>query len=127
MATQDTDVVTAEGAKALLDEYFTRTGGGFPSLTLNVTFSTNSNGMKVRYVGADAQVHDLTQTGSIEVKAGVPVALVRGTSNYYPYIQELSRGTYAALRDFVPLHETNASADAFAPLVDMTLTLTGSM
>lgn len=28
MATQDTDVVTAEGAKALLDEYSTRTGGG---------------------------------------------------------------------------------------------------
>lgn len=27
MATQDTDVVTAEGAKALLDGYSTRTGG----------------------------------------------------------------------------------------------------
>lgn len=101
--------------------------GGFPSLTLNVTFGSNSNGMKVRYIGSDAQVHDMTQTGSIEVKAGVPVTLLRGTSSYYPYMRELDRGTYTEVRDFVPFHETNASPDAFAPLVDMTLTLTGSM
>lgn len=83
--------------------------------------------MKVRYIGSDAQVHDLTQTGSIEVKAGVPVTLIRGTSSYYPYMRELDRGTYTQPRDFVPLHEGNASPDAFVPLVDMTLTLTGSM
>lgn len=127
MSTQPSDLVTAEGANALFDGYSTRTGGGFPSLTLRITFSTNSSGMKVRYIGSDAQVHDMTQTGSIEVKAGVPVTLIRGTSSYYPYMRELDRGTYTQPRDFIQLHEGNASPDAFVPLVDMTLTLTGSM
>lgn len=102
-------------------------GGGGSSLTLRITFGGNSNGMKVRYIGSDAQVHDMTQTGSIEVKAGVPVTLLRGRSTYYPHIIEFTRGPYTAMRDFVPFHETNATPDAFAPLVDMTLTLVGSM
>ena len=127
MSTQASDLVTAEGANALFDGYSTRTGGGFPSLTLRVTFGANSSGFKVRYIGSDAQVHDMTKTGSIEVKAGIPVTLIRGTSSYYPYIRELERGTYTQPRDFIQLHEGNASPDAFVPLVDMTLTLTGSM
>lgn len=102
-------------------------GGGGSSLTLHITFGGNSRGMKVRYVGSDAQVHDMIGTGSIKVKAGAPVTLVKGTSTYYPYVIELDRGTYTAVRDFVPFHETNASPDAFAPLVDMTLTLVGSL
>ena len=102
-------------------------GGGGSSLTLHITFGGNSRGMKVRYVGADAQVHDMTGTGSIEVKAGVPVALMKNTSTYYPAIREFTRGTYKAMRDFVPFHETNATPDAFGPLVDMTLTLVGSL
>lgn len=105
----------------------TLVGGGGSSLTLHITFGGNSRGMKVRYVGADAQVHDMTKTGSIEVKAGVPVTLVKDTSTYYPAIREFTRGTYTAMRDFVPFHETNATPDAFGPLVDMTLTLMGSL